>query len=89
MSLLYAGLDVSLETTSICVIDAEGRIKLEAKAPSDPEAISDHLSQLTVTFERVGLEAVPCRNGSISVCVTAAIRSSASRRGIPRLRSRR
>lgn len=39
----YAGLDVSLET-SICVVDAEGRIKLEAKAPSDPEAIAAHLS---------------------------------------------
>lgn len=59
MSLLYAGLDVSLETTSICVVDAEGRIKLEAKAPSDPESIAAHLSQLTGTFERVGLEAGP------------------------------
>lgn len=44
MSLLYAGLDVSLETTSICVVDAEGRIKLPAKAPSYPEAIAAHLS---------------------------------------------
>lgn len=58
-SLLYAGLNVSLETTSICVANAEGRIKLEAKAPSDPEAIATHLSQLTGTFERVGLEAGP------------------------------
>ena len=59
MSLLYAGLNVSLETTSICVVDAEGRIKLEAKAPSDPESIAAHLSQLTGPFERVGLEAGP------------------------------
>ena len=59
MSLLYAGLNVSLETTSICVVDAEGRIKLEAKAPSDPESIAAHPSQLTGTFERVGLEAGP------------------------------
>lgn len=57
--LLYVGLDVLLETTSICVVDAEGRMKLEAEAPSDPEAIAAHLSQLTNTFERVGLESGP------------------------------
>ncbi|MBK5956638.1 hypothetical protein CCR97_00075 [Rhodoplanes elegans] len=36
MSLLYAGLDVSLEMTSICVVDADGRIVLETKVASDP-----------------------------------------------------
>jgi transposase len=59
MSMLYAGLDVSLEMTSICVVDAEGRIVSEAKVLSDPEAIADQLLGLQGTFERVGLEAGP------------------------------
>lgn len=59
MSLLYAGLDVSLEMTSICVVDADGRIVLEAKVPSDPEAIAGRLGELPGSFQRVGLEAGP------------------------------
>ena len=59
MSLLYAGLDVSLELTSICVVNAEGRIVSEAKVLSDPEAIADQLLRLEGTFERIGLEAGP------------------------------
>jgi hypothetical protein len=31
----YAGLDVSLELTSACVMDARGRIVREAKSASD------------------------------------------------------
>ena len=59
MSLLYAGLDVSLEMTSICVVDAGGRIVSEAKVSSDPKAIADQLLGLEETFERIGLEAGP------------------------------
>ncbi len=32
----YAGIDVSLELSSVCVLDATGRIMREAKAPSFP-----------------------------------------------------
>ncbi len=59
MSLLYAGLDVSLETTSICVVDTDGRIVLEVKEVSEPEAIIARLAELSGAFERVGLEAGP------------------------------
>ena len=59
MSKLYAGLDVSLELTSVCVVDVEGRIAAEAKVPSDPAAISAALLALDGSFERVGLEAGP------------------------------
>lgn len=59
MSFLYAGLDVSLEMTSICVVDTDGRILLEAKAASEPEAIMTKLAELPGSFERVGLEAGP------------------------------
>lgn len=53
----YAGLDVSMEETAICVIDAEGTVVSEAKVASDPGAIACHLAQWTKTLHRVGLEA--------------------------------
>ena len=34
----YAGIDVSLERSSVCVVDAAGRIVREAKVASEPEA---------------------------------------------------
>lgn len=55
----HAGLDVSLEMTSICVVDDDGVIVLEAKAASEPEAIFGLLSGIDGAFERVGLEAGP------------------------------
>ena len=35
----YAGLDVSLELTSVCIVDAQGGIVCEAKVASEPEAL--------------------------------------------------
>jgi hypothetical protein len=32
----YAGIDVSLESASVCVVDASGRILREAKVASEP-----------------------------------------------------
>ena len=34
----YAGIDVSLEQSSVCVVDSTGRIVRESKVPSEPEA---------------------------------------------------
>lgn len=59
MVALYAGLDVSLELTSICVVDEEGRMVPEAKAASKPDAIADALREAAGEFVRVGLEAGP------------------------------
>jgi transposase len=59
MSKIYVGLDVSLEMTSICAVDEDGRVRLEAKAPSDPGSIARVLSDLGQPLERVGLEAGP------------------------------
>ena len=36
----YAGLDVSLAETSVCVVDEDGRIAREAKVASEPEALA-------------------------------------------------
>jgi predicted NBD/HSP70 family sugar kinase len=35
----YAGIDVSLELSSMCVVDAQGKIVKEAKVASEPEAL--------------------------------------------------
>ena len=55
----YAGIDVSLERSSVCVVDATGRIIREAKVASEPEALVGFFRQLGVAVTRIGLEAGP------------------------------
>lgn len=55
----YAGLDVSLELTSVCIVDAQGRIICETKVPSEPEDLVRYFQSLKLSIERVGLEAGP------------------------------
>ena len=35
----YAGIDVSLEQSSVCVVDGSGKIAQETKVASEPEAL--------------------------------------------------
>ena len=53
----FAGLDVALEETTICVVDQDGQIVKEARADSEPEALLAVLSGFELCFERIGLEA--------------------------------
>jgi transposase len=53
----YAGLDVSLEETAICVVDEKGAIVRELRAASEPEALIIALKGLDLSLERIGLEA--------------------------------
>jgi transposase len=55
----FAGIDVSLEASSVCVVDGEGRLVREVKVPSEPEALVALLGRLGLAFERIGLEAGP------------------------------
>jgi len=55
----YAGIDVSLELSSVCVVDATGRIIREAKVASEPDALIAWFRKLGLALTRIGLEAGP------------------------------
>ena len=55
----YAGLDVSVKETSICIVDEAGRICREMKVVSHPEDLLAVLCDPAWQLERVGLEAGP------------------------------
>lgn len=55
----YAGIDVSLDQSSVCVVDGSGRIVRELKVSSDPDALVRFFRAAEVSFTRVGLEAGP------------------------------
>jgi transposase len=55
----FAGLDVSVKETSVCIVDDTGRILREVKVASEPEALLQVLSNPTYCFKRIGLEAGP------------------------------
>jgi len=74
----YAGLDVSLEETAICVVDGIGRIVKETRAASEPEALIAAFQGLGLPLERVGLEACSltswlhdelCAAGLPAICI--------------------
>ncbi|MBB6414337.1 putative NBD/HSP70 family sugar kinase [Mesorhizobium sangaii] len=53
----YAGIDVSLEYSSVCVVDASGKIIRESKVASEPEALIAWFASLRLPLVRMGLEA--------------------------------
>jgi len=55
----YAGIDVSLKSSSVCVVDASGRIVREGKVASEPEAVIGWFASLELSPARIGLEAGP------------------------------
>lgn len=55
----YAGIDVSLECSSVCVVDGSGKIVRESKVASEPAALIGWFSSLGLGLTRIGLEAGP------------------------------
>src|SRR6266568_3315874 len=55
----FAGLDVSVKETSVCVVDDTGKIIREGKVASEPEALLAVLTNPAYHFKRIGLEAGP------------------------------
>jgi transposase len=55
----YAGIDVSLDSASVCIVDAQGKILKEAKVASEPEVLIAWFACHEVPMARMGLEAGP------------------------------
>jgi transposase len=55
----FAAIDVSLELSSVCVVDGTGRIVREAKVASEPDALVGYLRESGLILTRIGLEAGP------------------------------
>jgi transposase len=55
----YAGIDVSLEYSSVCVVDGTGKIVREGKAASEPAALIAWFGSFGLRLVRIGLEAGP------------------------------
>src|SRR5579872_6480131 len=55
----FAGLDVSVKETSVCIVDETGKMIREVKVTSEPEALLAVLKNPAYHFKRIGLEAGP------------------------------
>src|SRR4051794_3363958 len=55
----YAGIDVSLDSVSVCIVDAQGKVLKEAKVACEPEALIAWLAEHGTPMARIGLEAGP------------------------------
>ena len=69
----FAGLDVSVKETSICIVDDTGRIVREVKVRSEPEALLEVLGNLAYRFKRIGLEAGPLSQWLFSTLAEAGL----------------
>ena len=82
----YAGLDVSMKETSVCIVDETGAVCREMKVFSHPDDLARALKHPAWRLDRIGLEAVArCRNGCSVAWSKLACRRSASR---PAMRKR-
>src|ERR1700682_2991060 len=69
----FAGLDVSVKETSICIVDETGRIVREVKVASEPEALLQVLGNPIYRFKRIGLEAGPLSQWLFSALAEAGL----------------
>ena len=77
----YAGLDVSLEETSVCILDETGKICREVKVTSHPE---DLLRIRPGTWTGLGSRRVSSRSGSSTGWPTLACLLFGSRHATPK-----
>jgi hypothetical protein len=61
----FAGLDVSVKETSVCIVDDAGKIVREVRVASEPEALLQVLTNTIYRFKRVGDAADPSQAASV------------------------
>ena len=69
----FAGLDVSVKDTSVCIVEGTGKIVREVKVASEPQALLAVLSNATYRFKRIGLEAGPLSQRLYSALAEAGL----------------
>jgi transposase len=69
----FAGLDVSVKETSVCIVDDTGKIIREVKVTSEPEALLAVLKGPAYCFKRIGLEAGPLSQWLFSALAEAGL----------------
>jgi transposase len=69
----FAGLDVSVKETSVCILDDAGKIVKEAKVASEPQALLKVLGNPAYRFKRIGLEAGPLSQWLFSALAEAEL----------------
>jgi hypothetical protein len=69
----FAGLDVSVKETSVCIVDDTGKIVREVKVASEPEALLAVLKNPAYHFKRIGLEAWPLSQWPFSALAEAEL----------------
>src|SRR3974390_1319184 len=69
----FAGLDVSVKDTSLCIVDDRGRIVGEVRVGSEPGALLAVLASPAYHFKRIGLEAGPLSQWLYSVLAEAGL----------------
>ncbi len=82
----HIGLDVSLKTVSICIIDKEGKVAHETCVATDPQVIVEAITQTNLPIEKAALESGGISHWLVSelvklglpvVCIDARIMSAA------------
>jgi transposase len=69
----FAGLDVSVKDTSVCIVDDAGRIIREVKVASEPDALLAVLTNRSYHLKRIGLEAGPLSQWLFSALAEAEL----------------
>ena len=77
----FAGLDISVKETSVCIVDETGKIAREVKVASEPEALLAVLKNPAYHFKRIGLEAGPLSQWLFSALAEAELRVVRAKKG--------
>jgi hypothetical protein len=62
----YAAIDVSLERSSVCIVDTAGKVVKESKVETHPEALVKFFKDFRLPLTRISLEA-PVASGRLDI----------------------